>query len=109
MAQFGWAFALVTAIAPVLGYAQGPANSEFRLAFGEHSGQLRWRAEGFKIIQTSAKPNGHEIGVRAQDATGRVNFLGFLFLAPEQAPPNCCEMPGWSTGTREERESDAED
>ena len=86
MARFGWAFARATALAPIVGYAQGPANSEFKLAFAEHSGQLHWRAEGFKVIQTSAKPNGHEIGVRAQDASGRLSFLGFLFLVPEQAP-----------------------
>src|SRR5579875_2137702 len=86
MARMGWAFALVAALASVSGYAQAPVDSEFKLVFAEHNGQLRWRAEGFKVVQTSAKPNGCEIGVRAQDASGRLNLLGFLFLVPEQAP-----------------------
>lgn len=86
MARFGWAPGLLAALAVIPAHAEATANPEFKLAFAEHSGQLHWRAEGFKVIQTSAKPNGREIGVRAQDASGRLSFLGFLFLVPEQAP-----------------------
>lgn len=86
LARFAWAFGLLAAFAAVPAHAQATADPEFKLAFAEHRGQLRWRAEGFRVVQTSAKPNGREIGVRAQDASGRLSFLGFLFLAPEQAP-----------------------
>jgi hypothetical protein len=62
---------------------QGP---DFRLALPNHQGQLKWSAPGFKIIQSSAKSNGREIGIRGQEESGRLSFLGFLFLFPEQAP-----------------------
>lgn len=61
-------------------------NSEVKLSLPSHTGQLVWRAEGFKIVEASAKPNGQELGFRGVDGSGRVTFLGFLFLFPEQAP-----------------------
>ncbi len=61
-------------------------DNAFELALPEHRGQLRWSAEGFKVIQSSAKPGGHEIGIRGSDESGRLTFLAFLFLIPEQAP-----------------------
>jgi tetratricopeptide (TPR) repeat protein len=66
--------------------AQGDRDGKFQLALPAHNGQLRWSAEGFKIVQNSAKPNGQEIGVRAQGAGERLSFLGFLFLFPELTP-----------------------
>jgi hypothetical protein len=60
--------------------AQGQSTSLFKLALTAHKGQLAWSADGFKIIQTSAKAEGKEIGVRAQNATSKLSFLGFLFL-----------------------------
>jgi tetratricopeptide (TPR) repeat protein len=66
--------------------AQTAAAVDFKLALPSHQGQLQWRADGFKIVEHSAKPNGREIGIRGQDESGRVSFLGFLFLVPEQAP-----------------------
>lgn len=64
-----------------------PAGSaDFKLALANHNGQIQWKAPGFKITETSAKPDGREIGIRAQDASGRLSFLGFLFQVPEQAP-----------------------
>lgn len=66
--------------------AQSSKNDDFKLALPDHAGQLQWHAGGFKVIQSSAKPNGQEIGIRGQDETGRLSFLGFLFLVPEQAP-----------------------
>jgi tetratricopeptide (TPR) repeat protein len=66
--------------------AQTAPDSGFKLALPNHPGQLKWSADGFTIIQSSAKPNGHEIGIRGRDASGRLTFLGFLFLFPEQAP-----------------------
>ncbi len=66
--------------------AQTTSDSTFKLALADHPGQLQWSADGFKIIQSSAKPNGREIGIRGKDQSGRLSFLGFLFLVPEQAP-----------------------
>lgn len=61
------------------------SDTEFKLALVSHDGQLSWSAEGYKIIQSSAKPSGNEIGIRRTNGSG-VTFLGFLFLFPEQAP-----------------------
>jgi tetratricopeptide (TPR) repeat protein len=61
-------------------------DDAFKLALVDHAGQLSWSAEGFKIIESSAKPGGKEIGIRGQDQTGQQTFLGFLFLFPEKAP-----------------------
>ena len=61
-------------------------DNNFKLALVDHPGQLSWSADGFKIIESSAKPGGTEIGLRGQDASGRLTFLGFLFLFPEKAP-----------------------
>jgi hypothetical protein len=66
--------------------AQTTNDADFKLALPEHRGQLSWSADGFKIIQSSAKPNGQELGIRGRDESGRLTFLGFLFLFPEQAP-----------------------
>lgn len=84
MTRFGMLF---TALA-LTGFAiaQNRTDSDFRLALPNHRGQLRWSAQGFKVVQSSAKPNGREIGIRGKDETGRLTFLGFLFLVSEQAP-----------------------
>lgn len=66
-------------------YAAGNDDA-FKLALVDHPGQMSWSAEGFKIIESSAKPGGREIGIRAQEGSGRITFLGFLFLFPEKAP-----------------------
>jgi hypothetical protein len=85
MVKNGLVFAAVMVVGlSTLGHATNDAN--FKLALVNHKGQLRWSAEGFKVIQSSAKPNGREIGIRAREESGRLTFLGFLFLFPEQAP-----------------------
>jgi tetratricopeptide (TPR) repeat protein len=61
------------------------SDADFKLALVNHAGQLSWSADGYKIVQSSAKPNGNEIGIRGKNASG-VTFLAFLFLVPEQAP-----------------------
>ncbi|MGB8128890.1 MAG: hypothetical protein WCG81_03790 [Candidatus Angelobacter sp.] len=68
-------------------YAAGNDDA-FKLALVDHPGQLSWSAEGFKIIESSAKPGGMELGIRGQDQSGVRMFLGFLFLFPENAPLN---------------------
>lgn len=60
-------------------------GSEFKLALVNHPGQLSWSADGYEVIQSSAKPNGNEVGIRGRNKAG-ITFLGFLFLVPEQAP-----------------------
>jgi tetratricopeptide (TPR) repeat protein len=65
---------------------QEAPDSDYKLALPTHPGQLRWHADGFKVIETSAKSKGQEIGLRGKDASGRLTFLGFLFLVPEEAP-----------------------
>lgn len=60
-------------------------GSEFKLALVDHPGQLSWSADGYEVIQSSAKPNGNEVGIRGRNKAG-ITFLGFLFLVPEQAP-----------------------
>lgn len=74
------------AVASLSGFAQSTPDSDIRLALPTHPGQLQWSAKGFKIVESSAKPNGHEIGVRGKNDSGRLTFLGFLFLVPDQAP-----------------------
>lgn len=61
------------------------SDNDFKLALVNHRGQLNWSADGYQIVQSSAKPNGNEIGIRGKNASG-VTFLGFLFLFSEQAP-----------------------
>jgi hypothetical protein len=61
-------------------------DSTFDLALPNHPGRLHWHADGFKIMEASAKANGNEIGFRGLEGSGRISFLGFLFLFPEQAP-----------------------
>jgi tetratricopeptide (TPR) repeat protein len=66
------------------GHAANDRN--FQLALVDHKGQLSWSAKGFKVLESSAKPTGREIGVRGKEESGRLTFLGFLFVFPEQAP-----------------------
>jgi tetratricopeptide (TPR) repeat protein len=60
--------------------AQQPAGPDFNLSLPEQAGRLSWSAPGFKVTQSSAKPHGQEIGIRGQDSTDQLSFLGFLFL-----------------------------
>lgn len=62
------------------------SEATFKLALPAHPGQLQWSADGFKVVESSAKPSGREIGIRGKDGPGRVTFLGFLFLLNEPAP-----------------------
>ena len=66
--------------------AQPTQTGNYQLVLPDHKGKLSWSIDGFNIVENSAKPNGKEIGVRGRDASGRLTFLSFLFLAPETAP-----------------------
>lgn len=68
------------------GVDQNSTGADFKLALPDHPGQLQWRAEGFKVVETSAKSNRQEIGIRAQDDSKQVFFLGFLFVNKDDAP-----------------------
>ena len=78
----------VATAAVICAFAQPPAPqaADFKLTLPEHKGQLRWAANGFESVQTSARPNGHEMGIRTRQVSGRLNSMGFLFLVPEDAP-----------------------
>jgi hypothetical protein len=65
---------------------QSALDSSFKISLPNHPGQLQWRADGYEIIETSAKSKGQEIGLRGKEGSGRVAFLGFLFLIPAEAP-----------------------
>src|ERR1700730_8532582 len=71
----------------ITGRAQSPSKvGNFTLALPAHQGQLKGNAEGFKIIQTSAKANGAEVGIRTNNGSNQFPLLGFLFLFPNHAP-----------------------
>jgi hypothetical protein len=56
-----------------------------------HSGAMVLDLDGFKIVQSSAKPGGTELGLRVHDE-GLHAALLFLFLTPEnthQTPASC--------------------
>lgn len=76
----------VLAVISVSALSQSASDNSFKLALPDHKGQLRWSADGFKVVESSAKPNRREIGIRGKDESGRLAFLGFFFLVPEQAP-----------------------
>jgi tetratricopeptide (TPR) repeat protein len=77
---------LLMAVCCGLAAAQKMPERNYRLTLTEHKGQLSWSANGFKIIQSSAKANGHEIGLRGQNDAARLNFLGFLFVIADSVP-----------------------
>lgn len=78
------AFALsILATASVASAQTSDNPASFQLALPNQPGQLTWRAEGFKIVESSAKPSGDEIGIRAANDAG-LAFLAFLFSVPQE-------------------------
>ena len=77
-------FALVFALAGSCSGQTSANDGSFKLALPSHKGQLQWHADGFKIIESSAKPGGQEVGIRGVDGPGKITFLGFLFLVSGQ-------------------------
>ena len=39
---------------------QSAGDTDFKLALPDHKGQIAWKAEGFQIVESSAKPDGGE-------------------------------------------------
>lgn len=56
-------------------------EATLKLALPDHPGQLRWRARGFRVVESSAKANGREMGIRGSDGAG-LEYLAFLFVVP---------------------------
>ncbi len=48
-----------------------------------HKGAMLLDLKGFHVTQSSAKPNGNELGIRAHD-DGHTGMLAFLFLTPDK-------------------------
>jgi len=85
---------------PAMAAAYGPAAEDSQsqpgpsrlapptltFAFPNHPGYLRIDAPAFAITELSAKPNGNEFGIRAQDKTAGISMLGFLYLPPGKPP-----------------------
>lgn len=82
-----WVLLASLSIASSTTFAQEkPNDATFRLALPASRGQLSWRADGYTIIESSAKANGREVGLRGKDESGQLTFLGFLFRVDEPAP-----------------------
>src|SRR5579872_5881041 len=77
--------------APLAGHAQAArellpslgSDGNFHLVLPSRNGRLAWHAGGFSIVKVTATPAGAELGVRAEDAAGRISLFGFLFLFPD--------------------------
>jgi hypothetical protein len=77
--------------------ASDPLNTGQSLTFGlpNHPGYLHMDAPNFVITELSAKPNGHEFGIRAKDSTiSDAEVLGFLFM-PEPSQPTAAACRNW--------------
>jgi hypothetical protein len=77
--------------------AKAPTNAAQSLTFAlpAHPGLLHMDAPNFVITELSAKPNGLEFGIRADDKTiSGAEFLGFLFL-PAPAQPTAVACRDW--------------
>jgi hypothetical protein len=82
-----WTLFALLSIASSTTFAQEkPNDAIFRLALPVSRGQLSWRADGYTIVESSAKANGREVGLRGKDQSGQLTFLGFLFRVDEPAP-----------------------
>ncbi|MFC6644933.1 tetratricopeptide repeat protein [Granulicella cerasi] len=75
--------------------ARQDSRQSLTFSLASHPGYLHLDAPNFVISELSAKPNGKEFGIRAEDKTlSHAGFLGFLFL-PEPAQPNAEACREW--------------
>jgi tetratricopeptide (TPR) repeat protein len=64
-------------------------------ALPDHPGYLHLDAPAYIISEVSAKPNGHEFGIRAYDTSiSHTEILGFLFM-PEPKMPTGAACRDW--------------
>jgi len=68
--------------------SESPGNTTKPLAFAfaTHPGYLELNLPSYAITELSAKPNGNEFGIRAQDRSTGITELGFLYLPAAKAP-----------------------
>ncbi len=75
----------ILSLAITAAFAQGK-EEPIQLVLPNLAGQASVRApESFKIVQTSARPDGGEIGVRARDNAAHLELLLFLRSYPRQS------------------------
>lgn len=72
-------FVFLAGTALLLAASLPAAAQSFNIALPTHRGELEWQASGFRIAQSSAKPNNDEIGIRGKNEADGLAFLGFLF------------------------------
>jgi hypothetical protein len=78
---------LSTLTVTIVGRAQDPNDAfDFKIALPTHPGQLQWHADGFVVSEMSVEPKAREIGIRGQDRTGHLFFVGFLSLLSGPTP-----------------------
>ena len=70
------------ALSLVLSASAQMVPGKLTFALPEHPGSLSFDQGNFKVTELSAKPQGNEFGIRAED--GDLKFLGFFFLWPEK-------------------------
>jgi hypothetical protein len=58
--------------------AQTVSDSGFNLALPDHKGRLSWSADGFSIVEYSAKPGGREIDDSFLPYRDNKKFWAFL-------------------------------
>jgi hypothetical protein len=78
--------ALLLVVAIACSSSAQDVDGSVKLGLPIHNGKLELQAPGFKTVQASAKANGQELGFRMTEASGRLEFLVFLFMVPEEAP-----------------------
>jgi hypothetical protein len=78
-------------------FAQGQNGTDFDVALPDHPGQLRWSAEGFKVIESSAKSNGRCLTPRQTTRsllTGTIKSFGHSWRGYAQSSPFTTEDTG---------------
>ena len=73
---------LITLLLSTSAIVAAQVPEKLSLALPEHPGKLTLDGSSFKVSEFSAKPNGNEWGIRAEN--GDLHFLGFLFVWPEK-------------------------
>jgi tetratricopeptide (TPR) repeat protein len=69
-------------------------SQPFTLALVDHPGYLHFEAPTYAITELSAKPDGHEFGIRAREKSTGMEALGFLYL-PNPAPITAVGCRDW--------------
>ena len=57
-----------------------PTEATLKFAMPDHPGYLQMEAPNYEVTELSAKPNGKEFGIRADNKVTMTQVLGFLYL-----------------------------